>query len=174
MYLSYIYILCEFVYFYHLGWGTTVPNAFGRETEACKKHWNCTVGFCCLRLSVLINFFNLWFSEIMYNILTWRNLSCLSVCHVPPCRYAICGDETIKIIALRRPSTKARLANIDGVNQVCLNKMNNNICSRILASLLSVNDEGYDSCQISICITFCWQDQHRVTASRVIYNVLSG
>ena len=110
----------------------------------------------------------------MYNILTWRNLSCLSVCHVPPCRYAICGDETIKIIALRRPSTKARLANIDGVNQVCLNKMNNNICSRILASLLSVNDEDYDSCQISICITFCWQDQHRVTASRVIYNVLSG
>uniref|UniRef100_A0A2N9HLW9 HRDC domain-containing protein n=1 Tax=Fagus sylvatica TaxID=28930 RepID=A0A2N9HLW9_FAGSY len=31
--------------------------------------------------------------------------------------YAVCGDETIKIIALRRPSTKARLANIDGVNQ---------------------------------------------------------
>ncbi|RVW56390.1 hypothetical protein CK203_072590 [Vitis vinifera] len=34
--------------------------------------------------------------------------------------YAICGNETIKKIALIRPSTKARLANIDGVNQVCL------------------------------------------------------
>lgn len=31
--------------------------------------------------------------------------------------YAICGDQTIKRIALVRPSTKARLANIDGVNQ---------------------------------------------------------
>ncbi|KAG2672760.1 hypothetical protein I3760_13G057900 [Carya illinoinensis] len=31
--------------------------------------------------------------------------------------YAICGDQTIKNIALTRPSTKARLANIDGVNQ---------------------------------------------------------
>ncbi|CAK9180223.1 unnamed protein product [Ilex paraguariensis] len=31
--------------------------------------------------------------------------------------YAICGDQTLKKIALARPSTKARLANIDGVNQ---------------------------------------------------------
>ncbi|KAJ8751579.1 hypothetical protein K2173_016825 [Erythroxylum novogranatense] len=31
--------------------------------------------------------------------------------------YAICGDQTIKRISLTRPSTKARLANIDGVNQ---------------------------------------------------------
>ncbi|KAB2634498.1 Werner syndrome ATP-dependent helicase-like [Pyrus ussuriensis x Pyrus communis] len=31
--------------------------------------------------------------------------------------YAICGDQTIKKIALARPSTKARLAKIDGVNQ---------------------------------------------------------
>ncbi|CAJ2640559.1 unnamed protein product [Trifolium pratense] len=31
--------------------------------------------------------------------------------------YAICGDQTIRRIALTRPSTKARLANIDGVNQ---------------------------------------------------------
>lgn len=35
-------------------------------------------------------------------------------------RYAICGDQTVKKIALTRPSTKARLANIDGVNQVSL------------------------------------------------------
>ncbi|CAH9073440.1 unnamed protein product [Cuscuta europaea] len=31
--------------------------------------------------------------------------------------YAICGDATLKKISLTRPSTKARLANIDGVNQ---------------------------------------------------------
>ncbi|KAJ4829824.1 hypothetical protein Tsubulata_025335 [Turnera subulata] len=31
--------------------------------------------------------------------------------------YAVCGDQTIKRIALTRPSTKARLANIEGVNQ---------------------------------------------------------
>ncbi|CAI0560570.1 unnamed protein product [Linum tenue] len=31
--------------------------------------------------------------------------------------YAICGDQTIKRLALIRPSTKARLANLDGVNQ---------------------------------------------------------
>jgi len=36
------------------------------------------------------------------------------------CRYAICGDQTIRKIALTRPSTKARLANINGVNQVTL------------------------------------------------------
>lgn len=34
-----------------------------------------------------------------------------------PRRYAICGDQTVKRIVLTRPSTKARLANIDGVNQ---------------------------------------------------------
>ena len=39
---------------------------------------------------------------------------------MPFYRYAICGDQTIKKIALTRPSTKARLANIDGVNQVVL------------------------------------------------------
>ncbi|CAN0876826.1 ATP-dependent DNA helicase RecQ [Linum grandiflorum] len=31
--------------------------------------------------------------------------------------YAVCGDQTIKRLALLRPSTKARLANVDGVNQ---------------------------------------------------------
>ena len=33
-------------------------------------------------------------------------------------RYAICGDQTIIKITKTRPSTQARLANIDGVNQV--------------------------------------------------------
>ncbi|KAI8523388.1 hypothetical protein RHMOL_Rhmol13G0069300 [Rhododendron molle] len=36
--------------------------------------------------------------------------------------YALCGDQTLKKIALTRPSTKARLANIDGVNQHLLTK----------------------------------------------------
>ncbi|THF95687.1 hypothetical protein TEA_029406 [Camellia sinensis var. sinensis] len=36
--------------------------------------------------------------------------------------YAICGDQTLKKIVLTRPSTKARLANIDGVNQHLLTK----------------------------------------------------
>ncbi|KAF6138202.1 hypothetical protein GIB67_011042 [Kingdonia uniflora] len=31
--------------------------------------------------------------------------------------YCICGDQTIKTITMIRPSTKARLSNIDGVNQ---------------------------------------------------------
>ncbi|KAL7113757.1 hypothetical protein ACP275_04G079200 [Erythranthe tilingii] len=34
--------------------------------------------------------------------------------------YAICGDQTLRRITLTRPSTKARLANIDGVNQYFL------------------------------------------------------
>jgi len=39
----------------------------------------------------------------------------------PTCfRYAICGDQTIRNFAKMRPSTGARLANIDGVNQVLL------------------------------------------------------
>ncbi|XP_073145971.1 uncharacterized protein [Henckelia pumila] len=31
--------------------------------------------------------------------------------------YALCGDQTLRRIAVTRPSTRARLANIDGVNQ---------------------------------------------------------
>lgn len=38
----------------------------------------------------------------------------------PTYRYAICGDQTIRNFAKMRPSTGARLANIDGVNQVLL------------------------------------------------------
>lgn len=49
-----------------------------------------------------------------------------SVKKIPLYRYAICGDQTIKKIALTRPSTKARLANIDGVNQVFTNNGANN------------------------------------------------
>ncbi|XP_047938847.1 ATP-dependent DNA helicase RecQ-like isoform X1 [Salvia hispanica] len=35
--------------------------------------------------------------------------------------YALCGDQTLRRITLTRPSTRARLANIDGVNQHFLN-----------------------------------------------------
>jgi superfamily II DNA helicase RecQ len=60
--------------------------------------------------------------------------------NIPLCRYAICGDQTIKKFAVTRPSTKARLANIDGVNQVCLNNGDNNVCFRVLVYLLLTND----------------------------------
>ncbi|KAI3450175.1 hypothetical protein Pfo_006840 [Paulownia fortunei] len=34
--------------------------------------------------------------------------------------YALCGDQTLRRITLTRPSTRARLANIDGINQYFL------------------------------------------------------
>ncbi|TQD80819.1 hypothetical protein C1H46_033654 [Malus baccata] len=49
-------------------------------------------------------------------------------------RYAICGDQTIKKIALARPSSKARLANIDGVNQHLVVTHGNNFL-RIIRNL---------------------------------------
>ncbi|XP_075634157.1 uncharacterized protein LOC142606705 [Castanea sativa] len=63
------------------------------------------------------------FSEVeaqLYQMLLEERLKLARSIGTAP--YAICGDETIKIIALRRPSTKARLANIDGVNQHLLVK----------------------------------------------------
>ncbi|KAM7496327.1 hypothetical protein LguiA_020741 [Lonicera macranthoides] len=45
--------------------------------------------------------------------------------------YAICGDQTIKKITLMRPSTKARLANIDGVNQHLLTMYGNHFLESI-------------------------------------------
>ncbi|XP_057513855.1 uncharacterized protein LOC130795661 [Actinidia eriantha] len=57
--------------------------------------------------------------------------------------YAICGDQTLKKIALTRPSTNARLANIDGVNQApsfkCLNHFTD----------LDVRDMSFASAAIS-------------------------
>jgi hypothetical protein len=48
----------------------------------------------------------------------------------PPCyRYDICGDQTIRNFAKMRPSTGARLANIDGVSQVLLNMYCMHFCS---------------------------------------------
>lgn len=45
--------------------------------------------------------------------------------------YAICGDQTIKKIAKTRPSTKARLANIDGVNQHLMAKFGDSFLQNI-------------------------------------------
>ncbi|KAL9320181.1 hypothetical protein ACSQ67_012020 [Phaseolus vulgaris] len=46
--------------------------------------------------------------------------------------YAICGDQTIRKIALTRPSTKARLANINGVNQHLVTKYGDHFLQVIL------------------------------------------
>ncbi|XP_020273084.1 uncharacterized protein LOC109848140 isoform X2 [Asparagus officinalis] len=45
--------------------------------------------------------------------------------------YAICGDETIVKIAKIRPSTRARLANIDGVNQHFVSKYGGSLLESI-------------------------------------------
>ncbi|KAH7564693.1 hypothetical protein JRO89_XS09G0007000 [Xanthoceras sorbifolium] len=59
----------------------------------------------------------------LYHMLLEERMKLARVTGTAP--YAICGDQTIKRIALTRPSTKARLANIDGVNQACFNSGNN-------------------------------------------------
>ncbi|GAB4836644.1 hypothetical protein Ancab_039534 [Ancistrocladus abbreviatus] len=58
--------------------------------------------------------------------------------------YAICGDQTIERIALTRPSTKARLANIDGVNQHLLIKHGDNFLQAIreLSQRLGLSLDG--------------------------------
>lgn len=52
--------------------------------------------------------------------------------------YAICGDQTLKRIALTRPSTKARLANIDGVNQHLVTVYGDHIIQNITSLSKSV------------------------------------
>lgn len=116
-------LLCQILY---SGWGSTLSHAFRREGKACKGHWNCSVGFICFYLSQIL--VNDW-SFIHTSQGIWRHVKRLSFIVLnyysqsdpwfPFCSYAICGDATIKKFALVRPSTRARLANIDGVNQVC-------------------------------------------------------
>ncbi|KAK7305580.1 hypothetical protein VNO77_43486 [Canavalia gladiata] len=53
--------------------------------------------------------------------------------------YALCGDQTIKKIALTRPSTKARLANIDGVNQHLVTKYGDHFIQVIQKLSLGLN-----------------------------------
>ncbi|XP_057483339.1 uncharacterized protein LOC130770070 isoform X2 [Actinidia eriantha] len=63
--------------------------------------------------------------------------------------YAICGDQTLKKIALTRPSTNARLANIDGVNQHLLMKYGNHFIGSIksLSQQLNLSLDGDASLQ---------------------------
>ncbi|KAJ0075745.1 hypothetical protein Patl1_35065 [Pistacia atlantica] len=58
--------------------------------------------------------------------------------------YAVCGDQTIKKIALIRPSTKARLANIDGVNQHLVMTHGNHLLQTIrhLSQKLNLSLDG--------------------------------
>lgn len=53
--------------------------------------------------------------DLLYRRLVEERLKCARDAGTAP--YAICGDRTLRRIAVTRPSTRARLANIDGVNQ---------------------------------------------------------
>ncbi|KAJ9698937.1 hypothetical protein PVL29_007822 [Vitis rotundifolia] len=66
--------------------------------------------------------------------------------------YAICGNETIKKIALIRPSTKARLANIDGVNQHFLTTYGEHFLQSIqhLSQALNLPLDGDASMQAAV------------------------
>ncbi|CAI9107204.1 OLC1v1006509C2 [Oldenlandia corymbosa var. corymbosa] len=62
--------------------------------------------------------------------------------------YAICGDETVRRMALTRPSTRARLANIEGVNQHLMKVHGDHFLQRIqqLCQELSISlDRDPDS-----------------------------
>ncbi|KAK7301998.1 hypothetical protein RJT34_12875 [Clitoria ternatea] len=63
--------------------------------------------------------------------------------------YALCGDQTIRKIALTRPSTKARLANIDGVNQHLVTKYGDHFLQVIqkLSQVLDLSLDGEASLQ---------------------------
>ncbi|XP_061344896.1 uncharacterized protein LOC133290798 [Gastrolobium bilobum] len=63
--------------------------------------------------------------------------------------YALCGDQTIRKIALTRPSTKARLANIDGVNQHLVTKYGDRFLEviRKLSQGLNLSLDGEASLQ---------------------------
>ncbi|MFS7903155.1 putative DNA helicase [Helianthus anomalus] len=58
--------------------------------------------------------------------------------------YAVCGDLTLKKIVATRPSTKARLANIDGVNQHLVTKYGDHLLQSIqqLSKQLDLSLDG--------------------------------
>ncbi|XP_058110814.1 uncharacterized protein LOC131253707 isoform X2 [Magnolia sinica] len=66
--------------------------------------------------------------------------------------YAICGDQTIKKIAKTRPSTKARLANIDGVNQHLVTMYGDKILQHIgrLSQELNLSLDGEATIQTAM------------------------
>ncbi|XP_078430697.1 uncharacterized protein LOC144702499 [Wolffia australiana] len=68
--------------------------------------------------------------EKLYRQLLEVRMNIAKDCGTAP--YAICGDEVIRRITKRRPSTKARLANIDGVNQYFVTTYGENFLRDIL------------------------------------------
>lgn len=71
--------------------------------------------------------------------------------------YAICGDQAIKKIASTRPSTKARLANIDGVNQHLVETHGNHFLQiiRHLSQGLNLSLDGEAPIQTAITRKEC-------------------
>lgn len=110
-----------------LGWDKALSHAFGFENGSCKKHWNCSVSSHLTRWPSLWSTFQLFLTsdKIKENPSFIIAHELFLYLHVAPlfCSYAICGDQTIKKIANTRPSTKARLANVDGVNMVCFDNL---------------------------------------------------
>ncbi|KAK1265466.1 ATP-dependent DNA helicase Q-like 4B [Acorus gramineus] len=66
--------------------------------------------------------------------------------------YAICGDQTIKKITKIRPSTKVRLANIDGVNQHLVANYGDHIIQTIndMVQELKLSRDGVATVQTAI------------------------
>ncbi|XP_019071255.1 uncharacterized protein [Solanum lycopersicum] len=66
--------------------------------------------------------------------------------------YAVCGDQTLKRISLTRPSTKARLANIDGVNQHFIKLYGDNFLLSIkhLSEACNLSLDGEPTSQTSV------------------------
>ncbi|XP_015088218.1 uncharacterized protein LOC107031384 isoform X2 [Solanum pennellii] len=66
--------------------------------------------------------------------------------------YAVCGDQTLKRISLTRPSTKARLANIDGVNQHFIKLYGDNFLQSIkhLSEACNLSLDGEPTSQTSV------------------------
>ncbi|KAJ8649290.1 hypothetical protein MRB53_002313 [Persea americana] len=66
--------------------------------------------------------------------------------------YAICGDQTIKKIANTRPSTKARLANVDGVNMHLVTTYGDQILQQInhFSEELNLSMDGEATVQTAV------------------------
>ncbi|KAL5759023.1 hypothetical protein ACOSP7_021634 [Xanthoceras sorbifolium] len=91
----------------------------------------------------------------LYHMLLEERMKLARVTGTAP--YAICGDQTIKRIALTRPSTKARLANIDGVNQHLVMAYGNHLLESIrnLSHKLNLSLDGEAAVQIAPTRNLC-------------------
>nr|XP_027112941.1 uncharacterized protein LOC113731733 [Coffea arabica] len=83
----------------------------------------------------------------LYKLLLEERLKLARVSGTAP--YAICGDETLRRMALTRPSTRARLANIDGVNQHLMKVHGDHFLQRIqqLSQELNITLDGLPNSQ---------------------------